>query len=134
MVYLWDEWGIRMSNLGAYQTVTTVMKALGGPHRAIPIIAGGLLLTGAGLQAGTAKIVRTLKEGAHAHPAKDQVFTVTQDGESDGVRVSVGNSFRVLEGDGDSILVEILGRDDNPFFLSAEFLSTVSNFTEAPTG
>lgn len=118
-----------MSNLGWYQTDTTVMKSLGGPGRAIAIIGGGLLLTGAALQAGTAKVVRTVRERAKVYPVKDQVFTLAEDGESDGLRLSIGDRFRALEGDGDSILVEVIGRDDNPFFVSAKFLARVSDFT-----
>ena len=38
------------------------------------------------------------------------------------------DKFRVLNRDMDSILIEKLGDDNNPYFVSAEFLKKVSEF------
>ena len=40
----------------------------------------------------------------------------------------VGDEYRVLECDGGAILIEVLDDPDGPYFLSAEFLRTVSDF------
>lgn len=122
-----------MSNLGGYKTATTVMKALGGPKAAAAIIGSSLLLLGGGLYAGVEKLVKTvgpkIKKRAAPCPARDQVFTVTADGDaSGGLSLRASEDYRVIECDGDAVIVEVLGRDDNPHAVSGAFLSTVSGY------
>lgn len=51
------------------------------------------------------------------------------DGEDDsGLRLSVGEAYRVMERDGDSVQIEVLDGADNPYFVSAKFLRSVSGF------
>jgi hypothetical protein len=66
---------------------------------------------------------------------KGQVFEVVSDGEnSSGLELWAGNEYRVLECDGDAILIEVLDNADNPYFVSGEFLATISDFpAEDPT-
>ena len=128
-----------MSNLGAYQWITSTSKKVGGPINL-------LLLTGAtGAIAGTIvykisefgvkKGIKALK--AHQAPhtwclmANTNIYSVTSAGTSDeGVEFSIGTKFKVLETDGDSVLIEKIGDGNNPYFVSKEFLHTISDFKE----
>jgi hypothetical protein len=48
--------------------------------------------------------------------------------DSDGLVFKVGDKYRILDRDGDSILIEKFGDDNNPYFVSAEFLKKISEF------
>lgn len=128
-----------MSNLGAYQWITSTSKKVGGPINL-------LLLTGAtGAIAGTV-VYKTIEFGvkkgikarkAHQAPhtwclkANANIYSVTSAGTSDeGVEFSIGTKFKVLETDGDSVLIEKIGDGNNPYFVSKEFLHTISDFKE----
>ena len=128
-----------MSNLGAYQWITSTSKKVGGPINL-------LLLTGAtGAIAGTVvykafefglKKGRKVLKGRQAHhawclKANANIYSVTSAGTSDeGVEFSIGTKFKVLETDGDSVLIEKIGDGNNPYFVSKEFLHTISDFKE----
>ncbi|MGW6875874.1 hypothetical protein ACWGHA_26460 [Streptomyces xanthophaeus] len=126
-----------MGNLGGYQTITTVIKSLGGPAKAT-IIVGSVVATGGyGVlrcaEAGVKKAVKASKAALAKRNApcagKDQVFAVASDGEDgSGLRLSAGDEYRVMECDGDAVQIEVLGDADNPYFVSAEFLRSVSGF------
>lgn len=47
---------------------------------------------------------------------------------NEGVVFQVGDTCRVLGRDDDSILVELIGADNNPYFVSADFLGSISDF------
>ena len=66
-----------MSNLGAYQTMTTLAKKFGGPVK-----------LGLAIAVGGYAVIRT----------------------------------------GESVLVELIGNENNPYFVSADFLSSISEF------
>ena len=36
--------------------------------------------------------------------------------------------FKVLERDGDAALIEIMNDENNPYFISAKFLSSISDY------
>ncbi len=128
-----------MSNLGAYQWITSTSKKVGGPINL-------LLLTGAtGAITGTVayklseisvkKLIKAIK--AH-HATKDnlldsnkQIYSVTSLGISnEGVNFPVGSQYRVLEIDGDSVLIEKIGDENNPYFVSKVILGAISDFKE----
>ena len=81
-------------------------------------------------EAGGKIIYRKLKERGAQCTTKGAIFKVTTDGEDGGLQLHAGDEFRVLECDGDAILVEVLGDADNPYFVSAEFLATISGFPQ----
>jgi hypothetical protein len=117
-----------MSNLGVYQTLTTIAKKAGGPTRLVAIIAvGGYGILRAS-EAGAKRAVRTIKERSAPCATKGQVFRVTSEGNAGGAKMRVGDEYRVLECDGDAILIEVLGDLDSPYFVSSKFLSSVSDF------
>lgn len=125
-----------MSNLGGYQLITTAIKSVGGPKNAkrLAIAAGsGLFLAGGAVFAGGQKLykvaVAKLDSRLGTSPVAGKIFTVTADGEdSNGLKVSVDDVIRVLELDGDAVLVELIGRDNNPYVISLNFLKSVSEF------
>ena len=118
------------NNLGGYQTITRVVKALGGPVRAAVIGVTAVGVSGYGIgrgaEVGVKKAVKAVKAGFTKRNApcatKDQVFEVVSDGEDgSGLRLSVGDAYRVMECDGDAVQIEVLDDVDNPHFASAEF-------------
>ncbi|MEU8272225.1 hypothetical protein AB0B89_34370 [Sphaerisporangium sp. NPDC049002] len=121
-------------NLGGYQTITTVIKSLGGPTKATVIVGSVVATSGyavlRGAEAGVKKVVKAALAKRNAPCAtKDQVFEVISDGEDgSGLRLSVGDEYHVMECDGDAVQIEVLGDADNPYFVSAEFLRSVSGF------
>lgn len=119
-----------MGNLGDYQRMTTLAKKLGGPKGLLVVVAGLGYVAIRPAEAGAKKIVRTVRERGAAHPLAGRVYEVTSDGEDgQGLRVRTGENFRVLEGDGDAILIEVLGGENNPHMTSSQFLKSVSEFS-----
>lgn len=125
-----------MSNLGGYAWITGFIKSVGGPEKALKYTiaaAGGIFVAGGAAFAGAQKGVRLLKEKlekrASPCPTRGETFKIHTDGEdATGVSLRAGGEFTVLECDGPAILIQILGDADNPYFVSSEFLSMISNF------
>lgn len=124
-----------MGNLGAYQAMTTVAKKVGGPKNlAVLTVAGGWAVLrvaeAGGKKAVAATRVVLQRRSAPPCATQGQVFEVTADGTdgSAGLTLRMGDSYRVLECDADSILVEVLDNPANPYFLSRQFSTTVSDF------
>lgn len=121
-----------MSNLGWYQIMTTAAKRVGGPRKlAGLLIGGGAVVGGSAVAGGVAiknKVVKKLDEKKREEAAAI-VYTVTTEGQSnEGLIFKVGDQFKVLEVDGDAALIEKLGDRNNPYFVSAVFLKTISNY------
>lgn len=126
-----------MSNLGAYQWITSTSKKVGGPINL-------LLLTGATGAAAGITIYKSCEIGAkkcikifkscQTSTDKDLkspyiLYSVIKPGISnEGIELCVGGQYRVLETDGNSILIEIIGDKNNPYFVSADFLRAISDF------
>ena len=123
-----------MGNLGGYQRMTTVAKALGGPGSAVTLLLGAGVVLGGAIVAGGGKIVRVAKRAAHQAAttrsmATGQFYVITSDAEGGGgLTVRGGDRFRVLNSDGDAILIELLDDPHSPYFVSAAFLRSVSEF------
>lgn len=134
-----------MSNLGAYQMVTTGIKALGGPAKAGLIAVGSVVaLTGSvyrfGVNRGVnmgdrqtieAKVtewVRSRFAQFNAHELSE-VYTVSADVEcGGGLMLRAGDRFRVGKVIDDMVYIEVEGSDDNPFIVSAEQLTLHSDY------
>lgn len=125
-----------MGNLGDYQRITTLIKQLGGPKAAKTIAAAGaalLVTAGGAAHAGYVRAAPKVKEWISKLGQPDalagHVYTVRVDAEDDQqLAFQVGDRFRVLERDGDAVLIELIGKDDNPWAVSAKFLAQVSDF------
>ncbi len=116
-------------NLGAYQLMTTLAKRVGGPAALAVATAVGGYAALRPVEAGVKKVIQRLRTPSTPCLAKGFVFTVTCDGQDgNGLDLHSGAEYRVLECDADAILIEVLGAADNPHFVSAQFLATVSDF------
>ncbi|GAA3122833.1 hypothetical protein GCM10020254_82420 [Streptomyces goshikiensis] len=114
-----------------------MLKSLGGPTKATVIVGSGVATGGYVVlrcaEAGVKKAVKASKAALAKRNApcatKDQVFKVVSDGRDDsGLRLSAGDEYRVMDCDGDAVQIEVLGGADNPYFVSAGFLRSISGF------
>ena len=119
-----------MGNLGMYQRMTTWSKILGGPVKFMIF----LCCSGAVVAAPIAYSFG-LKKGKEEKRKVDKnnefpaVFMVKKTGVSnEGVEFRVGDRFRVIGRDMESVLIEIIGNDNNPYFVHADFLEQISDF------
>ena len=122
-----------MSNLGWYQTLTTVAKAVGGPKRLFGLILAGGAAVGVGGTILTQKAVKAVKNIINkkntCNIENQKIFVVLTEGvDSNGLVLKVGDNYKILNHDADSILIEKFGDDNNPYFVSAEFLKKISEF------
>ena len=122
-----------MSNLGAYQWITSASKKVGGPINLL-LLSGA---TGAAIykacEIGVKKCVKAIKSHQTTtdmnSESQHKLYSVIQPGVSnEGIEFSVGSQYRVLETDGGSVLIEKIGDQNNPYFVSAEFLSSISEY------
>lgn len=117
-----------MSNLGAYQMITTLAKKVGGPIvlAAITFVGGYLVIRGA--EGGIKKIIKKKKAKDNVEDKyKGKIFDVIVDGKERGSpEFHVGDKFRIFTIDDDSVLVEKHGDNNNPYFVSRGFLQTIT--------
>lgn len=121
-----------MGNLGWYQLLTTLAKKVGGPKQLIAIFIGGGALFGSITVAGGIAIKKKItyelikkKQIADA----SIIYTVKCESSSkEGLRFKVGDKFKVLELDGNAGLVEIIGDNNSPYFVSLKFLCSISDY------
>ena len=96
------------------------------------LLIGGGLLIGSGLIAG-GRAARKYISGGLGRRRKlydeIEVYTVETDGQSrEGLSFSAGEQFIVLEVHGDAAVIEKLGDNSGSYLVSAEYLSTISNY------
>lgn len=127
-----------MSNLRGYQVLTTVAKKVGGPGKLVALIAGGGAVVGGiafksgefVIKKGKKAIARRREQSKKLNESAQIIYTVKQDGESnDELIFKRGDSFRVLESDCDAILIELIGNENNPHFISKDLLEQISDFS-----
>ena len=117
-----------MSNLGAYQTMTTLAKRFGGPY--------GLGATVLALGYVGGKLIEVPIRAAIQHirskkktDQPDKMIAVTSAGSDDsGMTLSKGDTYRILYEDSDMVLVEKIGDENSPYMVSPDFLRRVSNY------
>lgn len=122
-----------MSNLGWYQLLTILAKKLGGPKNLIAVIGSTGLVIGSVGTLAAVKIKDRLNKTQIKNKEKELFSTeyiVLNDGVSnEGLRFCTGDRFRILQKDGDAVQIELIGNDDNPYFVSDKFLSSISNYS-----
>ena len=123
----------RTSNLGDYQKMTIVAKKVGGPKNLAVIIAGAGAVASVALYKGGKIVAEKVRKKKNKEKLKETtdsiVYSVTVDGVSDdGLEFKIGDQFRVLETDKDAVLIEKIGDDNNPYFVSVDFLEMISNY------
>ncbi|MBE6052743.1 MAG: hypothetical protein E7212_02340 [Clostridium sartagoforme] len=122
-----------MSNLGGYQVITTLAKKVGGPKNLAILTAASGYLFIRGVEAGTKicvkKVKKYLKNNESEYNYTKVIYEVTLDGkDKDGLEFNVGDKYRVIESDGEAILIEKIGDSNNPYCVSIDFLERISNF------
>mgnify|MGYP003308584167 CR=1 FL=1 len=118
-----------MSNLGLYQVMTTVAKKVGGPKVFLGLVAAG----GYGVfrlgEVGVKEAVKIGKRLRNKKVRSASTFTVKRSAiDKQGLKFNIGDQFRVLESDGNAVLLELIGHDSNPFFVSGTFLQSISDY------
>lgn len=119
-----------MSNLGLYQTMTTVAKKVGGPKNFLLLVG----ISGYGVfrigEAGIKKFFKAVIQYKNNQKISSKFYVVHSTGESnEGLYFAVGDTFRVLESDGDAVLIEKKGEENNPYFVSRQLLQNISDYT-----
>lgn len=126
-----------MSNLGGYQKLTTVAKKVGGPRNLKLLLfgVGGLFGVGVGVGVTEGKYAIKKKKALSGKEKKRQseemskMYTVEKKGRSnEGLLFEEGDTFKVLEVDGDVVLIEKIGDDNNPYYVSRQFLDSISDY------
>ena len=123
----------RMSNLGDYQRMTILAKKVGGPKNLAVIIAGEGAVASVALYKGGEIVKEKVRKKKNKEKLKETsdsiVYSITVDGVSDdGLEFKIGDQFRVLETVKNAVLIEKIGDDNNPYFVSVEFLEMISNY------
>ena len=113
-----------MSNLGDYQKITTVSKAVGGSKNLVMLlllagVTGGKLVD-IGIKEGKKFILSKHEEKRKQKEASEILYTAKKDAEDEqGLRFSKGDKIRVIEKIGDR---------SNPYYVSRDFLKCMSDF------
>jgi hypothetical protein len=127
-----------VGNLGNYQKLVQLAKAADGPVKlALYVVAGSLIVgttvgtvVGPVIKQGGAKAIQAVKSRMNnSSVAAGRLYTVNDDADGEmGLKLCVGDQFRVLEVDGDAILVEVINNANNPYVVSGDLLQSVSDF------
>ncbi|WBL18775.1 hypothetical protein [Citricoccus sp. NR2] len=120
-----------------------MIKRVGGPEAAMKMVGvAGVLsfVAGGAAMAGVLRVTPVVKQKAEQLLEKwgsrgnmdelaGNVYKVSSSHEdAQGIIFEVGEVFRVLQRDGDAVLIEMVGHGDNPWFVSAQFLARISDF------
>lgn len=123
-----------MSNLGAYQWMTTTAKKIGGPVNLLLLTGtvGAILYKGGEITVRKCiKVIRLHKSTNVEIEAKNNIYKINVASKSNGgLMFEVGEWFRFLGMDGDSVLIEKIGDRNNPYFVSAGLLREISDYSE----
>lgn len=117
-----------MSNLGLYQKITTYSKNVGGPTNFLLLVAGGGYGVGKIIEIGIKKTVKTIKNRSKDKPSTKIYHVHSMDKSNEGLIFNVGDRYQVLERDKDAVLIKKIGDTNNPYFVSAELLHSISDF------
>lgn len=120
-----------MGNLGAYQDVVKIMKSLGGPGKAAALVLGGTFIAGVVARDRVPVIIQKIRARRRPSEGTCEVVGATFDVVSESAKhvavgLDPGSSYRILECMGDALLIEVLGKEDNPHVVSSRELESVS--------
>lgn len=122
-----------MSNLGGYQWMTTTAKKLGGVENFVLTIATVGATVGVAIYEGGKWCVKQLylRKDKKQNTLESKIYTINSPGKSNnGVEFMVDDQFRILETDGEAVLIERINDQNNPYFVSAELLQNISDYKE----
>lgn len=117
-----------MSNLGLYQKITTYSKKVGGPINFLLLVASGGYGVGRIIEVGIKKTVKTIKNHSKDKLSPKLYYVHSMGKSSEGLIFNVGDSYQVLERDKDAVLIKKIGDTNNPYFVSADLLYSISDF------
>lgn len=126
-----------MSNLGAYQIMTTLAKKVGGPGKLMGIVGiGGYVIFRfgeEGIRKGVEAIHRYRNRKSKEGCDHLEYTVLKPYRDNYGLVLSAGDRIRVIDMiEKDVLLIEKCGDNNNPFCLSEEVLSEIAtqNFDE----
>ncbi len=125
-----------MSNLGAYQWFTTNGKKVGGAENLIALIFSAGAVGGVILFEGGKAVINKVISNSKNHKGTDKTLNnsattykiSTRGVSNEGVEFDMGDEIRVLESDKDAVLIEKIGDSNNPYYVSADLLRSISNY------
>ena len=117
-----------MSNLGLYQTITTLSKKVGGPKQFLLIVLGCGYGIGRFTEAGVKKVVKVIRKNSKNDDSTKTYRIFCDSKSNEGLIFSVGDTFQVLERDKDAVLIEKNGDNTNPYFVSVRLLQSISDY------
>lgn len=126
-----------MSNLGLYQWFTSTGKKVGGAGNLIALIAAGGAVVGVTAYKGGEIVVKKIKASIKRNKenkkqpieSRERIYKILMYGESnEGLKFYVGNEFRILETDGNAVLIEKIGDQNNPYFVDKNLLNEISDY------
>lgn len=140
-----------VGNLGGYQILTTVIKRLGGPTKAAVKIGSAFaaLIGGTyfwGEKNGKKKVIAEMRGQAKGvklvtvdmGPSKSKPsveYLVAKDAtSSDGTSFATGDKLRVMDSDDDAVMVERIGDENSPYWVSRDFLESISGHGSGSIG
>lgn len=117
-----------MGNLGWYQRITTWSKKVGGPLQLMAVVGASGYAVGKVIEISSKKVIKKVKKHNSTKRIETKIYTVhTSDKSNEGLAFEVGDKYRILEKDGDAVLIEKLNDNNNPYFVSEVFLKSISN-------
>lgn len=120
-----------MGNLGGYQRLTTAAKKVGGPKNLVLIIAGMGAVSEFLVERSIKEIRKKKSKKRIIVDANIKQYSVKKYGISnEGLEFEVGDRLILLEVDGDAVLIEKDGDENNPYFVSAELLKEISDYKD----
>ena len=124
-----------MSNLGAYQWMTATAKKVGGPVNFMILIAGVGAATYKVAEVTVVSAAKGVKKLIEANQyyviTEEKIYIITSDDKTNkAVKFKAGDQFKILQSDGDAVLVEKIGDKNNPYFVSAKLLRKISDYDQ----
>ena len=116
-----------MGNLGMYQMITTVSKKVGGPVYFLLMVAAGGYVTGRSVEWTGKSIFKALAEEEkdnRIHTVKSSY--VIAGNEEKYCELGPGDQYKILARDGDAVLIEKIGDQNNPYYVSKSFLENIT--------
>ena len=83
----------------------------------------------------TQKVTKTVKTKKKAKDISflenGKIFTVSANKkDNSGLEFKIGDKYKILNRDNEAIQIEIIGNDNNPYFVSEDFLKIISDFKQ----
>lgn len=116
-----------MGNLGWYQRITSWSKSLGGPQNLLLLTAIGGYGVVRGFEAIGKKAVKSVKK-KNSISENRTYKVITQVENNEGLKFNFDDEFRVLQTDGDAVLIEKIGDKNSPYFVDRKLLSNISDY------